>query len=332
MERLEQEIAAIPGVVMVAAVQRRPLDGSGGGSFVSSPNGPPATGGVWLNNPAARTSIVRGAPGFIEVLGIPLLSGRTLEVRDACDFPFFAPASEAAPGAPLCPVVVDDRFAEVFFPGEVPIGQHFEIPNITPAFDYQIVGVVANARLGVLREEAPPTMYSLAPAGFSIDHLAIRAEIGSGALATAVQQAVERVDAGVPLAEFHTQSGLIARLLRTELLLALVSGGFSLAALVLAAVGLGGLLAYSVARRTNEIGIRMALGASRGEVRRMVLGDSLSMVGLGLLIGIPAAWSVGRYLESQLFGLEPIDPMATSLALAALSTIALIAAMIGFTG
>jgi ABC-type antimicrobial peptide transport system permease subunit len=147
-------------------------------------------------------------------------------------------------------------------------------------------------------------------------------------LATAVQQAVERVDAGVPLAEFHTQSGLIARLLRTELLLALVSGGFSLAALVLAAVGLGGLLAYSVARRTNEIGIRMALGASRGEVRRMVLGDSLSMVGLGLLIGIPAAWSVGRYLESQLFGLEPIDPMATSLALAALITIALIAAML----
>jgi ABC-type antimicrobial peptide transport system permease subunit len=171
-------------------------------------------------------------------------------------------------------------------------------------------------------------MYLLDLAGFPMDHVAIRARIDSAALAAAVEQAVARVDPSVPLAEFHTQSGLIDRSLRTERLLALVSGAFSLAALVLAAVGLGGLLAYAVARRTNEIGIRMALGATGREVRRMVLSDSLRMVGVGMLIGVPAAWDVGRYLESQLFGLEPIDPMTTSLALGALVAIAAMAAFI----
>ena len=160
------------------------------------------------------------------------------------------------------------------------------------------------------------------------DHLAIRAKIDSGALAAAVRQAVARIDPSVPLAEFHTQSGLVDRLLRTERLLALVSGAFSLAALALAAVGLGGLLAYAIARRTNEIGIRMALGATRAQVRRMVLGDSIWMVGAGVLVGIPAAWAVGRYLESQLVGLEPMDLSTALLALLALIVIAGMASLL----
>jgi ABC-type antimicrobial peptide transport system permease subunit len=160
------------------------------------------------------------------------------------------------------------------------------------------------------------------------DHLAIRARIDSGALAGAVREAVARIDPSVALAEFHTQSGLVDRLLRTERLLALVSGAFSLAALALAAIGLAGLLAYAVARRTNEIGIRIALGATRGQVRRMVLGDSLWMVGAGVLVGIPAAWAVGRYLKSRLFGLEPMDPSTTLLALLALVVIAGVAALL----
>jgi ABC-type antimicrobial peptide transport system permease subunit len=121
---------------------------------------------------------------------------------------------------------------------------------------------------------------------------------------------------------------LIDRQLRTERLLALVSGAFSLAALALAAVGLAGLLAYAVARRTNEIGIRMALGATRAQVRRMVLGDSLWMVGAGVLVGVPAAWGVGRFLKSQLFGLEPIDPSTALFALLALIVIAGVAALL----
>ena len=126
----------------------------------------------------------------------------------------------------------------------------------------------------------------------------------------------------MPLTEFHTQAGLVDRLLRTERLLALVSGAFGLAALALAAVGLGGLLAYAVARRTNEIGIRMALGATRAQVGCMVLRDSIGMVAGGVMVGIPAAWAVGRYLESQLVGLRPMDPSTALFALLALIVIA----------
>jgi ABC-type antimicrobial peptide transport system permease subunit len=159
-------------------------------------------------------------------------------------------------------------------------------------------------------------------------HLAIRARTDSRELAAAVQQAVARVDPAVPLAEFHTQSGLVDRLLRTERLLALLSSAFSMAAMALAAVGLGGLLAYAVARRTNEIGIRMALGAARGEVRRMVLGDSLRMVGVGVLVGVPTAYAVGWYLQSLLYGLTPLDPATASMALLALVGIAGVASLL----
>ncbi len=119
-----------------------------------------------------------------------------------------------------------------------------------------------------------------------------------------------RVDPAVPLTEFHTQTALIDRLLRTERLLGFVSGAFGLVALTLAAVGLGGLLAYAVARRTNEIGVRMALGAAAGDVIRMVLRDSLWMVGAGILIGLPCAYAIRRVLKTALFRLEPAQPMS----------------------
>lgn len=329
MERLEQEIAAIPGVTAVAPLEARPLDGRSSGSYVRAPSGPPPTLAEGIGNAAAYATAIRGGAGFIEVLGIPLLAGRALEARDECAFgPTGAPAGAAGTGRPICPVVVDERFAAVFFPGEAPVGQRFERPNVTPAYDYEIVGLVADARYRVLRDEATPKMYYLGPAGLPRDHLAIRAQLDSGALAAAVRQAVARVDPSVPLAEFYTQTGLIDRLLRIERLLSLVSRAFSLAALVLTAVGLAGLLVYAVARRTNEIGIRMAMGATGTQVQRMVLGDSLRMVGAGVLIGVPAAYIVGRYLEGLLFGLEPADPSTALRALLALLVIAGLASIL----
>ena len=316
-ERLERELVALPGVLSAAQVSHRPLDGNRFTTAINAPNGPPKMLDGGVVNPAAYALSIRGGPGFIETLGMRLLPGRTLEERDPCS-PF-----AAAAGGDLCPVVVDERFAEVFLRSEMPVGQRFGL-NDQGDLSHEVVGVVANARYTNLREEALPMMYE---PGANLVHFAIRAEIDSSALAAAVVQAVARVDPAVPLAEFHTQSGLIDRLLRTERLLALVSGAFSLAALVLAALGLGGLLAYAVARRTNEIGIRMALGATGSEVRRMVLGDSLRMVGVGVLVGVPVAWGVGRYLESLLYGLEPIDPRTAAAALVALVAIAGIAAL-----
>jgi hypothetical protein len=264
-----------------------------------------------------------GGPGFIEVLGLQFLAGRTLEPTEVtCAF---GQRIGGPPAAAICPVVVDQRFAEIFLPGENPVGQFFQAAGRR----YQVVGLVANARLSGLHTEARPTMYQqLDLFGMAFArHVAIRARIDSGALATAVQQAVARVDPAVPLTEFHTQSGLIDRLLRIERLLTLISSAFGLVALTLAAVGLAGLLAYAVASRTNEIGIRMALGASAKQVRRMVLADSIRMVGVGVLIGVPTAYAVGRYLETLLYGLKPLDPTTASLALAALIAIAAMAAL-----
>ncbi len=130
----------------------------------------------------------------------------------------------------------------------------------------------------------------------------------------------------MPLTEFHTQMSLIDRELRTERLLAFLSGGFGLIALTLVAIGLAGLLAYAVARRRNEIGVRMALGAAPADVIRMVLRDAASMGRLGILIGLPVAYGISRLLEASLFELQPIDPLSTAFALATLLLVALTAA------
>jgi hypothetical protein len=300
-ERLQREIEAIPGVLGVAQLFTRPLEAENPLNVsIDVPDGPPTQLAGGITNPAATAYASTGGPGFIDVLGLQLLAGRTLEPREGCPIGqrFGAPAASA-----LCPVVIDQRFANVFFPGKTAVGQFFK----STGRSYQVVGLVANARVGSLRAEARPTMYQqldLLAMSVPTDHLAIRARIDSGALAKAVRDAVVRIDPSVPLVEFHTQSGLIDRQLRTERLLALVS------------------------RRTNEIGIRMALGATRGQVRRMVLGDSLWMVGAGILVGVPASWAVGRFLKSRLFGLEPMDPTTALLALLALIVIAGVAALL----
>jgi predicted permease len=327
-ERLKREVEAIPGVAAVAQLMWRPLEAEaiGGGQAIEAPAGPPVEQAPGISNPAARAYVSLGGPGFVGVLGLELLAGRTLEPGEGCDF--LARIGEAAMDAssPPCPVVVDQRFADVFFQSRNPVGQVFRVLGRF----HHAVGLVSNARLYGLRHEARPMFYAQVNAGGlgAAPHLAIRAQIDSEALGAAVRQAVARVDPTVPLAEFHTQSGLVDRLLRTERLLAQISGAFSLAALALAAVGLAGLLSYAVSRRTNEIGIRMALGATGGQVRRMVLVESVAMVGAGVLVGVPAAWAVGRYLRSQLVGLEPNDPSTTALSLLALVVIAGLASLL----
>jgi ABC-type antimicrobial peptide transport system permease subunit len=157
-------------------------------------------------------------------------------------------------------------------------------------------------------------------------HFVIRAAIDAGQLAQAVRRAAAAADPSVPVEEFRTQTALIDNLLRTERLLSVLSSAFGAVALTLAAVGLAGLLAYTVARRRNEIGIRMALGAAPGDVVRMVLSDSLWLVAIGVLAGLPGAYAIGRALESTLFGLEPADPLTAAAALAVLAMVAALAA------
>jgi predicted permease len=309
LDQLKQDLAAIPGVLDVAVLDNRPLR-DGRGTWVATPEGPDPRLEDGFPNPAASVNLAMGSSEQIETLGIRLLAGRALGRGDG-------------PDAPVA--VVDQRFADVFFGGRNPVGEHFQMFGKS----MEVVGLAANARFLDLREETTPTVYvPFDPAEFLPGeiHFAIRAAIDPSQLAADVRRVVASLDRAVPVTAFRTQTTLIDRELRTERLLAFLSGGFGLIALTLAAIGLGGLLAYAVARRTNEIGVRMALSAAPADVIRMVFRDAASMGRLGVLIGLPLAYGVSHLLDASLFELQPIDPFSVAFALAAVVVVALTAA------
>ena len=316
VERMQRELAAQPGIVGVSTIDTVPLSGGASWSAVSLP------GRSSVSDPLAAktgqgddfTKVMLNSVGenLFDVIGVPLLTGRTFQPGD------FDANSDA--------IVVNELFIRRFFPNENPLGRRF---GFDPDEDnsYQIVGVVANSLYNSLRDEVIPTTYRpLKPAGRSgaSTTFALRASLDSGQVAEKVRAAASSIDPSVPVDEIRTQTALIDRLLRAERMLSALSTAFGSVALCLAAVGLGGLLAYAVARRRNEIGVRIALGAAPRSVAKMVLGDSLRLVAFGALLGLPGAYAIARLLERTLYGLEPADPLT---ALAALALLAAVAAM-----
>jgi predicted permease len=313
IDRVRQELARLPGVLRVSPVEVRLLSGYGNAGRVSIPGRPvPIEKGIVA--PTQMATMNRVGEGLLETLRIPLVAGRALDARD------MHPNAAA--------VVVDELFARHFFPNQNPLGRRFGFFGSKENDHYEIVGVVRATLYNSLRNDPAPAVYAPYVPGElrGAVHFAIRASMDSGALAEEVRKAVASVDPAVPLTEFHTQTALIDRMLRTERLLAFLSGAFGVVALTLAAIGIGGLLAYSVARRTNEIGVRMALGAATGDVVRMVLRDSFWMVGAGIVIGLPCAYAMGKVLTAQLFHLKGLDPQTAALAFCALAAITLLAA------
>jgi predicted permease len=304
VDRVREELTKLPGVVRVSPVGTRLLSGGGNNGRMNLPGRP------W--DDTHRANLNKVADGYFETMGMPVIAGRAIERSD------IRPDAEA--------VVVDEVFARMYFPNENAVGRRLGLDG-TSNNNHVIVGVVGNSRYNSLRGEMYPTIYEPYSPGGTV-HFAIRTGIDGSSLGESVRQAVASVDPAVPLTEFHTQSQLIDRLLRTERLLGILSGAFGVVALTLSAIGLGGLLAYAVARRTNEIGVRMALGAGARDVVRMVLRDSLCMVGIGVLVGLPCAYAIGKMLKTALFRLEPLDPWTTAVSLTALVSVALAAAWI----
>jgi predicted permease len=303
-DRVGDELARLPGVVRVSPVTTRLLSETGNHASLNIP-GRPYQQGV-----GAFTNRVGGT--YFETMRIPLLAGRLL-----------APGDSRTDGGA---VVVDDLFVRRYFPEGNPLGRRFGFgPKGTHT--HEIVGVVGHTRYFGLRGDEVPNLYQPYKPDGTV-HFAIRTSMDAAALAGAVRQAVASVDPAVPLTEFRTQAALIDRVLRTDRLLSFVSAGFGLLALTLAAVGLGALLAYTVARRTNEIGVRMALGAAAGDVVRMVVRDSLWMVGAGVILGLPCAYAIARVLRSMLFRLEPFDVRIMAASLVVLGLVAIFAAWI----
>lgn len=321
--RVRDELRRLPGVTHVAEVQTRLLSGGGNHGSLNIA-GRPYIRGVGAN-------MNRVGEDYFAVMGIPLLAGRLITTKD------LPPADQQAPPIPPASsqpgmakttnpeaVVVDALFVKTFFPDGNALGRRFGLGRLN-SDGFEIVGVVGNTRYNNLRSEPIASFYQTYRPGGTV-HFAIRTAAASSNIARDVRTVVAGIDPDVPLTEFHTQSGLIDRLLRTERLLGFLSVAFGAIALTLAAVGLTGLLAYAVVRRTNEIGVRMALGAKPRDVTRMVLRDALWMLVAGVVIGLPGAYALAKTMSSELFNLPAFDPATVGVALATLLIATCIAA------
>jgi predicted permease len=229
---------------------------------------------------------------FFNTMGIPLMAGRGFDKRDTATSPKVA--------------VVNRSLALKFYPTTNPIGKTFNKDHI------RIIGISADAKYSDLREETPPTAYfsyrqeSDASDGVTFE---VRLKSDPQAVLPAIRDAIASVDKDLPLVDVRTQTEQIDEILSNERLFAALAGAFGVLALVLACIGIYGIMAYTVARRTNEIGIRIALGAQTGQVLRMVLGEASWLAVCGIAIGLGCALWLTRFLSSLLYGLKPSDPV-----------------------
>jgi predicted lysophospholipase L1 biosynthesis ABC-type transport system permease subunit len=222
-------------------------------------------------------------------------------------------------------VLINETAAKKYFPNENPIGQRFG-SSLENAGQQEIVGVVRDTKYNSVRDEAPPTMYQPhLQAGMPRPSFVVRTAGDPLAAVGAIREAVKQLDPNVPLQGVSTQMEQIEGRIQQEKLFAQAYALFGGLALLVASVGLFGLMSYSVARRTSEIGIRMALGAKPADVLRQVMGESLVLVLVGVAAGVGAALAAGRLVASLLFGIRATDPAAMTTAVLVLLVVASIA-------
>jgi len=256
----------------------------------------------------------RISEGYFETLRTPLLAGRDFNNNDT-----FGSQTVA---------IINQTMATKFFAGASPLGAHFRVhEGETPGPPIEIVGVVRDAKYQTLREQTLATAYVPArqeeTPGLSLNYELLAAGPPSS-LVPAVKAAIGEINPDVTL-NFATLEAQVAESLSLERMLATLSGFFGGLALLLAMIGLYGVMAYSVERRRSEIGIRMALGAQRGRLLRMVLGEVGLMVVIGLVVGLGAAFASARLISSFLYGVKPTDLVTFTLAVALLAMVAGIA-------
>ncbi len=288
-DRLFERIGAMPGVRSVALTNPALLSGSVSSTSIF------VRGREYPDLRERHDTINRlvVSPGFFETLEVPIVRGRGFTPAD----------NESAPRV----VLINEAAARQYFPGEDPIGQRFG-SSVETSGQQEIVGIVRDAKYDSVREPAPPTMYlsyRQQPAGSAF--IAVRAAVDPVTLTNAVRDVVRQVDANLPLIDVSTQLEQVERRFRQEKMFAQAYTLFGVLALLLAAIGLFGLMSYNVSRRTNEIGIRMALGAQRGDVLRLMMRESMILVAAGVVIGVAVSLWTSRFVASQLYGLPATD-------------------------
>ncbi len=301
-EDLRGRFAAIPGV-RSASLSNLPL--LGGRAFT----------GVGAAGAEPKSSFVLSVgPDFFSTMQIPLLLGREIQLRDMTRGHLAA--------------VVNQEFVRENFGGRNPIGQFLGLPRDCPKCAFEIVGVSGDVLIGRdVRDERGPTVFAPFTAGWQMQEVVFELRTAGNPLtyADTVRELVRRADPRLPVADIRTQSALVDGTMSREVAFARLCTGFALLALGIACVGLYGAMSYNVARRTGEIGIRMALGAQRGRVVWMVLREVLLLAVVGLALSIPAALLVTRLLKSFLFEITPNDPVSLTVATASLVATAALA-------
>jgi ABC-type antimicrobial peptide transport system permease subunit len=223
--------------------------------------------------------------------------------------------------------IVNRKFARKYFANVNPIGRHVGFgTDPGTKLDIEIVGVVGDTRYENLREEVPYELYvPYTQQPFVVGMTAyVRAAADASGLLPVLRKVVTELDPSVPLYQVRTLDQQVENSLITERLLATLSGGFGILATLLAAMGLYGVMAFMVARRTHEIGVRMALGASGGSVIWLVMRETIVLAGVGVAIGLPAALGLTRLVQAQLFGVAPSDGLTICLATAGIAAVAMV--------
>jgi len=306
-ETLRERVASLPEVTSVALASQLPVRDPGNNWGLGIPGEMEGADGRKIL--AHQRTVM---PGYFAAMGIPLLQGRDVEPSDR---------SEELPA-----IVLAESSARTLFGDTNPLGRIVGVDGSAGPRPHQVVGVVGDVVLDDPSAGRPPAMYyafqGTAPTRM---RLAVRYRDGGDRLASGIRAALQELDAGVPLDGVETLSSVLARRESAQRALAVLVGAFAAVAVLLAAVGLYGVLAYQVSRRVREVGIRMALGASASSVTAAVVRGGLALVVVGLVLGFPVALFAGRLVQANLFGIDGWDPTtfgAVALLLSAVGVIA----------
>jgi predicted permease len=310
-QQLRERLAALPGVTSATGARVPAIAGSNSTTNLT------VQGFTPRGDSDSDSALNEIAPDYFRTMGVPLVSGREFTDSDRLGAPKVA--------------VVNEAFVRHFIGNRDPIGVGvFRGGGPDVKFDTLIVGVVKDARYSSLRDPIPPvyyTPYAQSPR-FRSMYFYVRTALDPAQIGSAIRGAVASLDPNLPIVNMRTMQAQLDANMANERLLSLLTGAFAGLATLLAAIGLYGVLAFNVARRTREIGIRMALGASARQVRALVVREVAAIIVIGLATGLGAAYAAGELVKSVLFETPPADPWIFASAAAALGVIALAAAYV----
>jgi predicted permease len=304
-ERVERELAALPGVTAVGGATALPLTAEASQTTMAFPGAPGNTGEK--EHDAPLVDYMGARAGYFDALGIRVVAGRGFGTGT---------------GAGVREALIDRTLADYFFPTGSPVGFRVPVGDDT----LTVVGVVEHARLYDVHSDGRPQMYFRDE--YDPDRslsFALRTERDPMALAPEVRAAVRRIDPQLAVADLRPMDDVVKQALRQPRVSAVLIAAFSLGALLLAAMGLFGVVAGSVNRRRHEIAVRLALGAGHDRVLRLVLGEGALLVLFGLVVGVPGIYFAGRILRGVLVGISPFDPVTLAMVAGGLTIVALAA-------